>query len=143
MRCRMKAQLATVYKLLFEKMIEGKSEAIRVSPEDYSSNVESFSLLEKSGLVNPERIIGTTVPISINLCPDFVKVLCLTSSLRSQWIAIEEKPRLSSRANLTSFDLSECYQLPEFCVIALFRILELDGVGVCRGRLNRKRFEIP
>ncbi|WP_240224551.1 hypothetical protein [Rheinheimera hassiensis] len=138
----MKAQLATVYKLLFEKMINGKSEAMRISPEDYSSNLESFSLLEKSSLINPERINGTMVPISITLCPAFVKILCLTSSLRSQWIAIEEKLRLSSSAHLTSFDLSECYQLPEFCVIALFRILELDGVGACRGGYKGSRFEI-
>lgn len=138
----MKAQLATVYELFLEKMIEGQSEAIRVSPEDYSSNIESFSLLEKSGLINLERINGTMVPISINLCPAFVKILCLTSSLRPQWIAIEEKLRLSTRAHLTSFDLSECYQLPEFCVVALFRILELDGLGTCRGGHKSNRFEI-
>lgn len=121
----------TVAKLIYDNLQNNDSDSLIFPDEFYMAYSRPLAALNSSGLISKTTVLGSKVPISIELIDaSFIMYMCnLAEDSRKMYEIVDTMERCEVGIQLDGEDLKHSIGLPICVIRAVFEIYEKKGYG--------------
>jgi hypothetical protein len=131
-----------VAKIIYDEMRKRDSVNLDFPKEFYIENSRPLAALESAGLISKSGILGSRIPIGINLIdPSFIMYMCnLVEDQNRMQEIVDIVDRCEVGISLNGDELKESVGLPKYVIRAVFEIYESKGYGLVSKAIGSCRY---
>jgi hypothetical protein len=132
-----------VAKSIYKEMKSSDSVNLDFSDEFYNQYSRPLAALESAKLISKNGVIGSRIPISINLIdPSFIMYMCnLAEDQKKMQEIVDIVERCEIGIWLNGDELKDSVGLPKYVIRAVFKIYAAKGYGIVSNSIGSCKYE--